>query len=76
MSGHNSGHKRRGFLTVAEVCADLRVTENEWEEWRKRGDTPLHLSGDNGTLLVRENHLDRWIESRTVDLTDPDGPAA
>lgn len=53
----------RRWLTVADICAELRVSEDEWAAWQARGETPLHLVGADGQLRVRADHLDAWFDA-------------
>ena len=61
------GDAPRGWLTIAEVCAWLKVTEAEWDEWRAAGDTPPHVTGPDGQLRVRGTDLERWLDAHTVE---------
>jgi len=53
---------RAEWLTIAQVCADLQVTEAEWHTWREAGDTPLHVVMPNGQLRIRLAHYLRWLD--------------
>jgi hypothetical protein len=74
---------RAGWLTIAQVCADLQVTEDEWNTWRAAGDTPLHAVMPDGQLRVRTADYELWLDSRPADddafvesLNDTSRPAA
>ncbi len=56
---------RPEWLTIPQICADLQVSEAEWAQWRERGETPLHVIGDDGRPRVRVRDFDRWIDSLT-----------
>jgi hypothetical protein len=58
---------RAEWLTIAQVCADLQVTEPEWNTWREAGDTPLHIVTPDGQLRVRAADYARWLDSLAVD---------
>jgi hypothetical protein len=62
---------RTEWLTVAQVCADLQVTEAEWEAWRAAGDTPLHIAMPSGELRLRAADYAQWLDARTVDDDAP-----
>jgi len=59
---------RAEWLTVAEVCADLQVSETEWHAWRAAGETPLHIAMPGGQLRVRAADYQRWLSARTETL--------
>jgi len=60
--------KLRGdWLTIAQVCADLQVTETDWHAWRQAGDTPLHIVTPSGQLRIRAADYARWLDSLTDD---------
>lgn len=62
----------RQMLTIPEICADLKVTEAEWNQWRAEGKTPLHVIGADGEPRVRAGHFRAWFESlRTGSTPEP-----
>ncbi|GAA0573273.1 helix-turn-helix domain-containing protein [Kribbella sandramycini] len=54
----------RERLTVAEVCADLRVARSTFYEWRVKGIGPRCIKLPNGELRVRRTELELWLDSR------------
>jgi hypothetical protein len=58
---------RAEWLTIAQVCAELQVSETEWGAWREAGDTPLHVVMPSGQLRVRAADVERWLDSRADD---------
>ena len=52
------------WLTVAEVCDELKVARSTCEKWRQKGDAPRAVRLPNGQLRVRREWLDEWIEDR------------
>jgi hypothetical protein len=58
---------RADWLTIAQVCADLQVSETEWDAWRQAGDTPLHVVMPDGQLRVRAADYARWLDGLTDD---------
>jgi hypothetical protein len=65
----------RRWLTIAEVCACLKVTEADWNAWRAVGDTPLHIVGPDGQLMIRAADLARWLDARTLQPEHELSPA-
>lgn len=67
-----SASKRGGWLTIPDICADLRIPEADWQEWRQRGQTPLHVitTGD-GQARVRSVDYEAWLDSLTEDDPEP-----
>ncbi|MFI9553763.1 helix-turn-helix transcriptional regulator [Nonomuraea endophytica] len=55
----------RQWLTVDEVCTELKITRRSWNRWRSQGKTPRakRLAG-NGPIRVRRDWLDEWIEAQ------------
>lgn len=52
------------WLTVPEVCAYLHITETEWQQWRQRGQTPLHrIDSTDRIPRVRRADLNTWMDS-------------
>lgn len=63
------------WLTVPQLCAELHVTPEEWQQWRADGEAPPHRVID-GTAYVRRADFDAWFRSlprvNLLDLIDPD----
>ncbi|MEO3853648.1 helix-turn-helix domain-containing protein [Acrocarpospora sp. B8E8] len=57
-------HASNAKLTLAEVCAELRISRSTFYEWRAKRCAPPCIKLPNGNLLVRRSDLDRWLESR------------
>ncbi|MBB2742880.1 UNVERIFIED_ORG: excisionase family DNA binding protein [Microbispora rosea subsp. rosea] len=53
------------WLTVDEVCRELRVSRRAWDRWRAAGSGPkaVRLAG-NGPIRVRRDWLDSWLEAQ------------
>jgi excisionase family DNA binding protein len=49
-------------LTVAEVCAELRVSRSTFYEWRAKGRAPRCVKLPNGELRVRRGDLEQWLD--------------
>jgi len=52
------------MLTVAEVCAELRVTRSTFNDWRAKKCAPPCVRLPNRQLRFRRADLDHWIASR------------
>jgi excisionase family DNA binding protein len=52
----------RGFLTIAEVCAELGVARSTFYDWRAAHKGPHCLKLPNGEVRVRRDELDRWLK--------------
>jgi hypothetical protein len=63
------------WLTVPQVCAELHITPEEWQQWRAEGHTPRHIVTD-GTARVRRTDLNAWMDAlpkvSLFDEIDPD----
>lgn len=56
------------WLTVDEVCTELKIGRRTFERWRALGTAPraARLAGKrNGPLRIRRSWLDDWMEART-----------
>lgn len=70
MTGRATPAQFAGWLTIPEVCDELQITPEEWDAWREPGDKPLQVMGPDGQPRIRADHLDRWLDSRTLDASD------
>jgi len=61
------GDTPRGWLTIPPICAWLKISEAEWNQWRADGDAPPHVTGPDGQLRVRGADLDRWFDAHTYE---------
>ena len=59
-----SARQPAAMLTLAEICAELRVSRSTFYDWRAKGHAPKCLKLPNGELRIRREELDRWLESR------------
>jgi predicted DNA-binding transcriptional regulator AlpA len=53
-------------LTLAEVCAELRIERSTFYDWRAKGRAPKCSKLPNGELRILRRDLDEWFESRRV----------
>jgi excisionase family DNA binding protein len=51
------------WLTVDEVCTELKIGRRTFERWRSLGTAPraVRLAG-NGPLRIRRSWLEEWAE--------------
>lgn len=55
------------WLTVDEVCKELRVTRRSWDRWRANGTGPPCIRlARNGPIRVRRDWLDAWLEAQAA----------
>jgi predicted DNA-binding transcriptional regulator AlpA len=52
------------MLTLAEVCAELRITRSTFNDWRAKKCAPSCVRLPNRQLRFRRSELDDWIASR------------
>ncbi|HET9894636.1 MAG TPA: helix-turn-helix domain-containing protein [Streptosporangiaceae bacterium] len=53
-------------LTLAEVCAELRIERSTFYDWRAKGRAPRCLKLPNGEIRVIRRDLDAWLETRLM----------
>jgi len=60
---------RDEWLTVEEVCTELKISRRSFDRWRAHGTGPRvkHLAG-NGSIRVRRSWLDEWLEAPDEDI--------
>lgn len=51
-------------MTVAEVCAELKVARRTFYDWRAKGRGPKCLKLPNGDLRIRRRDFDSWLSQR------------
>jgi predicted DNA-binding transcriptional regulator AlpA len=53
-------------LTLAELCAELKIQRSTFYDWRAKGRAPRCLKLPNGEIRVMRRDLDAWLESCLV----------
>lgn len=48
-------------LTVAEVCAELRIARSTFNDWRAKRRAPRCIKLPNGELRIRRSEFERWL---------------
>jgi excisionase family DNA binding protein len=66
LSHIRAGHGREK-LTIAEVCAELKVSRSTFYYWRQIGKAPRCLVLPNREVRIRRGDLDDWLDARTED---------
>ncbi len=57
---HSAGREQ---LTIAEVCAELKVSRSTFYYWRQIGKAPRCLVLPNREIRIRRSELDAWLSS-------------
>jgi predicted DNA-binding transcriptional regulator AlpA len=53
-------------LTLAQVCAELKITRSTFYDWRAKGRAPRTSKLRNGEIRIVRRDLDDWYASRQV----------
>jgi predicted DNA-binding transcriptional regulator AlpA len=53
-------------LTLAELCAELKIQRSTFYDWRAKGRAPRCLKLPNGEIRVTRRDLDAWLETCLV----------
>lgn len=61
--------ERDEWLTIDEVCAELKISRRSFDRWRALGTGPKvkHLAG-NGSIRIRRSWLNEWLEAPDQDI--------
>ncbi|WP_150244851.1 helix-turn-helix transcriptional regulator [Nocardiopsis quinghaiensis] len=64
MSVGTRTEKPSSFLTVQEVCEELRISRSTWDRMVRLGQTPKmkRMGGKRGEIRIRRSWLDSWLE--------------
>lgn len=60
------------WMTTEEVCQALGISQSTWKKWRAAEKGPRAKKLPNGSLRVRADWVDEWMEG----LLDVGGRAA
>lgn len=55
--------KPRERLTIAEVCAELKIARSTFYEWRAKGLAPRCLKLPNGEIRITRSDFETWLET-------------
>lgn len=56
--------RSKEMLTLAEVCAEIKISRSTFYEWRAKGTAPKCYKINNGELRVSREDLDEWWSER------------
>ena len=56
----------REKLTVAEVCAELKIHRRTFYDWCAKGNAPRRTKLPNGDWRITRADLDKWLTEREV----------
>ena len=60
---------RDEWLTVEEVCTELKISRRSFDRWRALGTGPkAQRLGGNGPVRVRRSWLDQWLDTPDQDI--------
>jgi excisionase family DNA binding protein len=63
------GQERDEWLTVEEVCTELKISRRTFDRWRALGKGPRSKRiGGDGPVRVRRSWLDEWTERPDRDI--------
>ncbi|MGW8528981.1 helix-turn-helix transcriptional regulator [Nocardiopsis sp. NPDC055824] len=64
MSVGTRTEKPHSFLTVKEVCEELRISRSTWDRMVQLGEAPRmkRMGGKRGEIRIRRSWLDAWLE--------------
>jgi len=65
----STSQKRDEWLTVDEVCAELKISRRTFDRWRALGTGPKSQRlGGHGPLRTRRSWLDQWLDTPDQDI--------
>ena len=56
------------WLTVEEVCTELKISRRTFDRWRATGKAPRCKPLPGGTLRIRRSWLDEWLDTLDRDI--------
>jgi excisionase family DNA binding protein len=60
---------RDEWLTVDEVCTELKISRRTFDRWRALGTGPKSQRlGGTGPVRVRRSCLDQWLDTPDQDI--------
>jgi predicted DNA-binding transcriptional regulator AlpA len=63
---HATGMSPDEKLTLAELCAELKIQRSTFYDWRAKGRAPRCMKLPNGEIRVMRRDLEAWLESCLV----------
>ena len=66
---HQARPERDEWLTVEEVCDELKISRRTFDRWRALGTGPkAKRLGGGGPVRVRRSWLDEWLDAPDKDI--------
>ena len=56
--------RRREYLSISDLCAELGITRDTFYKWRAKGAAPSCTKLPNGALRILRDDLENWLNSR------------
>lgn len=63
------------FLTMTEVCRELRVSESTIRRWQKEGRFPRPVKIGPRTVRFSANEIRQWLDDRYAEAAVPQADA-
>jgi excisionase family DNA binding protein len=60
--------ERDEWLTVDEICAELKISRRTFDRWRATGKAPRCKPLPGGTLRIRRSWFDEWLDTPDKDI--------
>ena len=60
-----TGADEREKLTIADICAELKVSRSTFYYWRQTKKAPHCIVLPNKEVRVTRDEFDRWLKART-----------
>lgn len=62
------GSERDEWLTVDEICAELKISRRTFDRWRATGKASRCKPLPGGTLRIRRSWFDEWLKALDKDV--------
>lgn len=56
--------RRREYLSIPDLCAELGISRDTFYKWRARGAAPRCTKLPNGALRILRDDLEDWLNDR------------
>jgi predicted DNA-binding transcriptional regulator AlpA len=53
----------REQVTIADLCAELKISRSTFYDWRAKGRAPECMRLPNGDIRILRSDLDAWLQS-------------
>jgi excisionase family DNA binding protein len=65
---HDPRGVRDEWLTVEEVCTELKICRRTFDRWRAIGKAPRCQPLPGGTLRIRRSWFNEWLDTLDQDI--------